>query len=139
MREIEIGQDVYSSDGERLGRILAVTAHAVVIEKGFFLPTDYACPRGDVAFVRDGAVHLSRTRGEVEEKAAAPDLAADAAGAGPELTSAAAQAMAEAGGREIAARGQERSGMEVEVPTDDLDEEEPDRSPSQAEGPSPHA
>lgn len=139
MREIEIGQDVYSSDGERVGRVLAATAHALVIEKGFFLPTDYACPRGDVAFVRDGAVHLSRTRAEVERNASSPDLAADAARAGPEMTAAAAQAMAEAGGGEIAARGQERSGTEVEVPTDDWGEEESTGRPPAGEGSAPHA
>ena len=100
MERVETGQEVYSADGERLGKGIAVTDHAVVIEKGFFLPTDFACRRSDVAQVGAGAVRLSKTRAQLESAAGETDLAPEAA-ADRELTSAGAQAMAEAGHQEI--------------------------------------
>jgi hypothetical protein len=100
MEQVETGQEVYSADGERLGKVIAATDHTIVIEKGFFLPTDFAARRSDIAEVSGGAVRLSKTRAELESEAEKTDLAPDAA-ADRELTSAGAQAMAEAGQQEI--------------------------------------
>ena len=36
--------DVYGSDGEKVGSIVAVYPNYLVVEKGFFFPTDYYIP-----------------------------------------------------------------------------------------------
>ncbi len=67
MGQVETGQEVYSADGERLGKVIAVTDHAIVIET--------------------------------------PEATAN-----HQLTSAAAQAMAEAGHQEIPGAHPSRRG-----------------------------
>jgi len=57
--EIGIGDDVYGSDGDKVGSVSAVEQDYLVVEKGFFFPTDYYIPASAVARTDDGQVHLT--------------------------------------------------------------------------------
>lgn len=65
MADLMQGMTVYSADGENLGKLVRTDAHGLVIEKGFFFPTDYTCSRDDVAQVRDNEIRLRLTRAEL--------------------------------------------------------------------------
>ncbi|MGI8643230.1 MAG: YsnF/AvaK domain-containing protein, partial [Thermomicrobiales bacterium] len=43
------GATVLGADGEKVGQVIAVYADYVVVEKGFFFPTDYYVPTRSVA------------------------------------------------------------------------------------------
>ncbi len=58
------GDDVYGSDGEKVGSVVAVQPNYVVVEKGFFFPTDYYVPTGAVANYEDGQIYLSVPKDE---------------------------------------------------------------------------
>ena len=60
--QITEGSDVYGSDGEKVGSIAAVRPNYLVVEKGFFFPTDYYIPVASVAAVEEGRVHLAVTK-----------------------------------------------------------------------------
>jgi uncharacterized protein (TIGR02271 family) len=62
--QITEGTDVYGSDGEKVGSVVAVQPNYVVVEKGFFFPTDYYIPTSAVASYDDGRVYLSVTKDE---------------------------------------------------------------------------
>ena len=66
MERIEKGMVVHSSDGERLGKVVAVRADTIVIEKGFFFPTDYTCRTSDIQSVRDDEVTLRLSKVQLE-------------------------------------------------------------------------
>ncbi len=51
---------VFSSDGKRLGEVLALRESDLVIEKGFLFPLDYGIPFDQVARLHDGALILRR-------------------------------------------------------------------------------
>ncbi|MBK9258480.1 MAG: YsnF/AvaK domain-containing protein [Polyangiaceae bacterium] len=63
--QILTGFDVWSSDGEKLGKVVAVHADSFEVEKGFFFPKDYILSFEDVRELRGDEVHLSRTRKEI--------------------------------------------------------------------------
>ena len=59
------GTDVYGSDGDKVGEIVAVQPNYIVVEKGFFFPTDYYIPTSAIASTdEDGKVYLSVTKDE---------------------------------------------------------------------------
>ena len=58
------GTDVYGSDGDKVGEIVAVQPNYVVVEKGFFFPTDYYIPTSAVASYDEGRVYLNVTKDE---------------------------------------------------------------------------
>jgi uncharacterized protein (TIGR02271 family) len=64
---IREGMAVYSSDGEKLGKVLTCDQSTFVIEKGFFFPKDYVARYDHVADVRGDDVHLSLTRDAFQE------------------------------------------------------------------------
>jgi len=59
---IREGMAVYSSDGEKLGKVLTCDEHTFVIEKGFFFPKDYVARYDYVADVRGDEIQLSLTK-----------------------------------------------------------------------------
>jgi uncharacterized protein (TIGR02271 family) len=65
--QIREGMAVYSSDGEKLGKVLTCDQSTFVIEKGFFFPKDYIARYDHVADVRGDDVHLSLTRDAFRE------------------------------------------------------------------------
>lgn len=60
--QISVGDDVYGSDGDKVGTVAEVQSGYLVVEKGFFFPTDYYIPMSAVASAGDGQVSLSTTR-----------------------------------------------------------------------------
>lgn len=58
------GTDVYGSDGEKVGRVISVYTNYVVIEKGFFFPTDYFIPIDAIASYDGDKAYLNVTKDE---------------------------------------------------------------------------
>ena len=59
------GDEVFAGDGGKVGKVAAVRPGHIVVEKGFFFPTDYYIPTGAVATYEDGQVYLNVTKDEV--------------------------------------------------------------------------
>ncbi|HSP20138.1 MAG TPA: DUF2382 domain-containing protein [Myxococcaceae bacterium] len=57
-RSIAEGMTVYTQDGEKLGKVVAVDDAGLFVEKGFFFAKEYGFRFDDVADVRDEGVHL---------------------------------------------------------------------------------
>ncbi|MGZ6072233.1 MAG: hypothetical protein ACXWK8_13530, partial [Myxococcaceae bacterium] len=53
---------VYTQDGEKLGKVVAVDDAVLFVEQGFFFPREYGFRFDDVADVRDDGVHLRLTK-----------------------------------------------------------------------------
>ena len=62
--EIEEGDDVVGSDGEKLGHVIGRKDDYIVVEKGFFFPTDYFIPASAIASVEDDKVVLTVSKDE---------------------------------------------------------------------------
>ena len=60
--QISEGTDVYGSDGDKVGSVVAVQPNYVVVEKGFFFPTDYYIPTTAISSYDDGKVYLNVTK-----------------------------------------------------------------------------
>src|SRR5215204_1735985 len=56
---ISVGDDVYGSDGDKVGTVAEVQPSYIVVEKGFFFPTDYYIPMSAIASVAGGQVYLN--------------------------------------------------------------------------------
>jgi uncharacterized protein (TIGR02271 family) len=93
--QIQIGDTVYGSDGEKLGTVAEVQPTYLVVEKGFFFPTDYYIPFGAVNSVAAGEVYLNVAKDvalnsgwdTIPDAAVAESMATGQAyaGAGPEV------------------------------------------------------
>ena len=57
--QISAGDDVYGSDGEKVGTVAEVQSSYLVVEKGFFFPTDYYIPMSAVSNASDGQIYLN--------------------------------------------------------------------------------
>src|ERR687890_1624504 len=57
--QINVGDDVYGSDGDKVGTVAEVQSSYLVVEKGFFFPTDYYIPMSAVSSAGDGQVTLN--------------------------------------------------------------------------------
>ncbi len=60
--QINVGDEVYGSDGDKVGTVAEVQPSYIVVEKGFFFPTDYYIPLSAVGTVADGQVSLNVAR-----------------------------------------------------------------------------
>lgn len=56
------GDEVVGADGDKVGNVTAVTADYLVVEKGWFFPSDYYIPLSAVTTYDDGRVHLNVTK-----------------------------------------------------------------------------
>jgi uncharacterized protein (TIGR02271 family) len=56
---ITAGTDVFGADGEKVGTVAAVYPGYIVVEKGFFFPTDYYIPMSAVASFDNDQVYLN--------------------------------------------------------------------------------
>jgi uncharacterized protein (TIGR02271 family) len=56
------GADVYGADDAKLGSVVALQPGYLVVEKGFFFPTDYYIPTSAVASFEDDRVYLNVTK-----------------------------------------------------------------------------
>jgi hypothetical protein len=57
--DIRPGADVFGADGEKVGTVAAVYPGYIVVEKGFFFPTDYYVPMSAVAWSDSNQVYLN--------------------------------------------------------------------------------
>ena len=57
--QIQIGDDVYGSDGDKVGTVAEVQSGYIVVEKGFFFPTDYYIPVSAITQIGDRQVVLN--------------------------------------------------------------------------------
>jgi hypothetical protein len=57
----EVGMFVLGSDGEKFGEVIMIYRNYILVEKGFFFPTDYYVPRSNVDRVEERMVHLTVT------------------------------------------------------------------------------
>jgi uncharacterized protein (TIGR02271 family) len=69
--QIREGMTVFSSDGEKLGKVVRCEETSFVIEKGFFFPKDYVARYADVAGVTGDDVRLAFTKDSFREGAGA--------------------------------------------------------------------
>jgi len=60
--QISVGDDVYGSDGDKVGTVAEVQSSYIVVEKGFFFPTDYYVPLSAVSSASDGQINLNVAR-----------------------------------------------------------------------------
>jgi uncharacterized protein (TIGR02271 family) len=60
--QISVGDEVYGSDGDKVGTVAEVQPGYIVVEKGFFFPTDYYIPTSAVASANGGQVYLNTSR-----------------------------------------------------------------------------
>jgi len=56
------GMDVVGSDGGKVGEVVAAHRNYVVVEKGFFFPTDYYIPTSAIANYDGDKIHLNVTK-----------------------------------------------------------------------------
>jgi uncharacterized protein (TIGR02271 family) len=57
--QIGVGDEVYGSDGDKVGTVSEVQSGYIVVEKGFFFPTDYYIPTSAIESVSGGQVSLN--------------------------------------------------------------------------------
>ena len=60
--DIITGVEVFGADGEKVGTVAAVYPGYIVVEKGFFFPTDYYIPMSAVASYDNNQVYLNLTK-----------------------------------------------------------------------------
>ncbi|HLT28718.1 MAG TPA: YsnF/AvaK domain-containing protein [Myxococcaceae bacterium] len=61
---------VRSSDGDKLGKVIAIGEQSFEIEKGFFILKDYVIPYSDIQDVRDGECFLRYGKEELQSREA---------------------------------------------------------------------
>lgn len=61
---IEVGSDVIGTCGHKVGEVVAVRDDHVVVEKGFFMPTDFYVPKSAIRKNDDHGLYLNVTRDE---------------------------------------------------------------------------
>jgi len=59
---VNVGDEVFGSDGDKVGKVIAVENDYVVVEKGWFFPTDYYIPVSAIASYDDGRAYLNVTK-----------------------------------------------------------------------------
>jgi uncharacterized protein (TIGR02271 family) len=70
------GMTVYGSDGDKVGKIVAIDPAYVVVEKGFFFPTDYYIPVSAIATATDNEIYLTVSKKEALDQDWAQEPAA---------------------------------------------------------------
>jgi uncharacterized protein (TIGR02271 family) len=56
------GDEVFGSDGDKVGKVIAVQDDYMVVEKGWFFPTDYYIPASAVSSYDNGQIFLNVTK-----------------------------------------------------------------------------
>jgi uncharacterized protein (TIGR02271 family) len=62
--QIPEGTDVIGSDGDKVGKVVAAESSYIVVEKGFFFPTDYYIPVSAINNFDGDKVYLTVTKDE---------------------------------------------------------------------------
>lgn len=73
------GDEVFGSDGDKVGKVIAVQNDYIVVEKGWFFPTDYYIPVNAITSYDDGKMYLNVTKDVALDQGwdTAPVLATD--------------------------------------------------------------
>ncbi|BDG08674.1 YsnF/AvaK domain-containing protein [Anaeromyxobacter paludicola] len=79
--QIREGMTVYSSDGEKLGKVLACSTATFTIEKGFFFPKDYVARYEEIVDASGDEIRLALTKDAFERLRESGDYGAIASGA----------------------------------------------------------
>jgi hypothetical protein len=58
------GDEVFGGDGNKVGKIVAVRQRYIVVEKGFFFPTDYYVPTSAISTYDGNRVYLTVSKDE---------------------------------------------------------------------------
>jgi len=58
------GTEVFGSDGDKVGKVVAVTNRYFVVEKGFFFPNDYYIPMSAISTYDDNKIYLNVSKDE---------------------------------------------------------------------------
>ena len=87
---IRQGMTVFSSDGEKLGKVIQCDVSTFIIEKGLFFKKDYVVRFEDVTLVAGDEIRLSRGR----------ELLGEPVGSGDDLAQGPASLMSGGGGQE---------------------------------------
>jgi hypothetical protein len=56
--------EVFGGDGAKIGKIVAVRPRYIVVEKGFFFPTDYYVPTSAISTYDGNKIYLTVTKDE---------------------------------------------------------------------------
>lgn len=59
------GLNVFTQDGEKLGKVIELEDDYLTVEKGFFFPKDFTFRYDDVVDVRDDELFINRNRSEL--------------------------------------------------------------------------
>ena len=70
------GMQVRSSDGERLGKVVACQPNGFVVEKGFLFPKDLLIPYERITNLANGEILIAMARADLAESSAARTAAA---------------------------------------------------------------
>jgi uncharacterized protein (TIGR02271 family) len=62
--QIPEGTEVFGADGDKVGKIVAAETSYIVVEKGFFFPTDYYIPTSAINTFDGDKVYLTVTKDE---------------------------------------------------------------------------
>ena len=68
-KRVAEGMTVFTRDGGKLGKVVAVDDAGLFVEKGFFFAREYGFPYDDVEDVRDDGVHLRLDGGAISHAA----------------------------------------------------------------------
>lgn len=109
---IAAGDEVFGSDGGKVGSVAEVQRDYLVVEKGFFFPTDYYIPLSAVASAGDGQVYLNVAKDAALHSGwdTVPDVVSTGAGA------AIADVDAAVGRRPVVAGYEVAAGDELRIP-----------------------
>jgi hypothetical protein len=58
------GDEVFGGDGGKVGKVVAVRPRYIVVEKGFFFPTDYYIPTSAIGTYDGNKVYLTVSKDE---------------------------------------------------------------------------
>lgn len=78
--EIEQGTDVICADGEKIGEVVDVIGNHLVVERGFFIPSDIYVPRDAISGHDDAGLYLNLTKRQVESRDWSEEPGEDASG-----------------------------------------------------------
>jgi uncharacterized protein (TIGR02271 family) len=113
------GMQVRSSDGEKLGKVVACQANGFVVEKGFLFPRDLMVPYDRISNISNGEILISLARADLGEPgaaraaAAASNVVEDVKGAGKSLKEAVTGAVSEARAALAGEAGTKSGALEV--------------------------
>lgn len=61
---IEVGADVIGICGHKVGEVVAVREDVIVVEKGFFMPTDFYIPKSAIKRNNEHGLYLNVTKND---------------------------------------------------------------------------